>query len=240
MERAWLKMHPTAIVQSEVMVPLVGELHTYNLFGHPDIVQPEGILIDGKTTRGLEVVRRTGPSQQQQFQRHTYAYGAWLGKMFNQDVALEDVQVANIWMDRACDDKELHVDMEPFSMDMVEQATQWLDEVVYAFTHKQEARKEPPREMCAKICGFYRDCRMLDTDVEGLLTDDTVLASIEMYQEGKELESMGKRLKDQSKGNLDHINGSTGEFTVRWVHVGGSHVEYDRKAYDKLDIRRIK
>lgn len=241
LERAMQFRWPEAKIQTKVVVPLYGEGGIYNITGHPDIVFPEGMVLDGKTTRGLEVVRRKGPSQQQQFQRHCYAKGAWLAKMFDDDVALEDVVVGNVWVDRAGDDKEVHVQTEPYSELIVEAATMWLDEVVYNWQHEQEARKEPPREMCAKVCGFYSTCRQLDTDVEGLLSDDTVLAAVDMYQEGKELMREGKRLQDQAKGNIPQsLQGSTGEFAVRWVWVNGSHVEFDREGYHRLDVRKVK
>ena len=41
-----------------------------------------------------------------------------------------------------------------------------------------EALKEPPREVCAATCGFFKGCREWETDVEGLLTDDTVLEAV--------------------------------------------------------------
>lgn len=239
LERAVARAHPDWIVQTAVTVPLQGEIATYNVSGHPDVVDPSGRLIDFKTTRGLEVVRRKGASQQQQFQRHCYAKGAWLAGMFG-DIPLEQVEVANVWMDRACEDREFHVHMEPYSEEIVDQATWWLDEVVHAYKTDSEARKEPPREMCAKACGFFATCRALDTDVTGLLTDDTVLASVGMYQEAQDLEREAKRLKSQARANLDGVSGSTGEFAVRWVWVNGAHVEYDRQGYEKLDVRRIK
>lgn len=239
-ERAVAKAHPEWLIQQTVTVPLRGERAVYHVSGHPDIVDPSGRLIDVKTTRGLEIVRRKGASQQQQYQRHCYAKGAWLAGMFG-DIPLEQVEVANLWMDRACDDKEFHVHMEPYSEDMVTEATMWLDDVVYAYAHGQDARKEPPREMCAKVCGFFSTCRALDTDVDGLITDETVLAAIDMHQEAMELERQAKRLKSQARANIPPtLVGSTGEYSVRWVHVNGTHVEYDRAGYDRLDVKAVK
>jgi len=233
-EAAW----PEALRNQTVNVTLVGDGGTYRVMGHPDLVLPWGI-IDVKTDRGLAVVRRVGPSQQQQFQRHCYAKGAWEAGMFG-DRPLSQVQVANVWVDRAADEKQVHVNLEPYDELVVEAATMWLDDVVYAYTNGQEARKEPPREVCAVTCGFYGDCRARDTDVSGLLTDDTVLTSVEMYREGLDLEKRGSQLKDQARAHLQGIQGSTGEYSVRWVHVNGSHVEYERGSYEKLDVRRIK
>lgn len=240
-EQAYKAKHPEALLQQEVSVRLVGERYAYNVPGHVDIIDPAGIVIDAKTDRGLGIVERTGPSQQQQFQRHLYGVGAFNGGLFHPDVKIEDVKVANVWMDRACDDKRFHVHMEPLSLDLVEEAARWLDEVVYAFENDQEARKEPPREVCQVTCGFFKVCRAYDTDVEGLLTDDSVLAAVSMYDEGRDLEKEGKRLKDQAKAALDGVSGSTGEFTVRWVWVNEGMVpSFRRNGYNRLDLRRIK
>ena len=237
-EQAVMAMWPHAHRQVEVTVRLIGERGTYNVTGHPDLIVDDK-LVDIKTGRGLGVARRQGPSQQQQFQRHCYAVGAWNAGYFG-DLPLEEVKVANVWIDRAADERELYVQMEPFDPGVVEQAGWWLDDVIYSFIHGEEARKEPPREMCEKVCGFYATCRALDTDVEGLLTDDTVLTAVDMYRDGLTMVKEGERLKDQAKAHLTDVRGSTGEFNVRWTHVNGTHVEYDRAGYERLDIRKIK
>lgn len=238
-EEALAKVWPDAILQAEVTLRLQGETRTYEIPGHPDIIRPHGLLIDVKTTRGLTVVKRTGPSQSQQFQRHGYALAAHEAGLF--DVPLEQVQVANVWLDRAGDDTEPHVQMEPFNPEVVEEAARWLDEVVYAYEHGLDARKEPPREMCAKVCGFYETCRLYDTDVEGLLTDPKVVTAVQMYLEGGDLERQGAKLKDQAKGNLLGITGATGDAMVRWVHISERDVPARvQGAYDRLDVRRRK
>lgn len=237
-EQACMSAWPNAIRQVEVSAILHGDGGDYTVSGHPDLLLPEGKVLDFKSTRGLAKVRRLGPSQQQQFQRHCYGYAAYISGLFDDDVTLDRVEVANVWIDRAGDDHELHVHMEPLSMDVVEQAGFWIDDLVYAYKHDQEARKEPPREVCAKTCGHFADCRAYDTDVEGLLTDDEVIVAVDMYRMGLDLEKQARKLKDQAQASLRDISGSTGKYTVRWVQVGGGHVEYDRKPYMRLDVRQ--
>src|SRR6478752_4132700 len=236
-EEACCAMWPDAIRQATVSLVLNGDGGAYEVTGHPDLIRPDGLVIDFKSTRGLSRQRRTGPSQQQQFQRHCYGFAAWKQGLFNPGIEIEDVQVANVWIDRAADDRELYCHMEPLSLDVLEQAAMWLDDVAYDYRNGQEARKEPPREMCAKACGHLATCRALDTDVEGLLTDEDVLVSVDMYREGLALERRAKKLKEEAKSSLTGVSGSTGKFTVRWVHVGPSEVAFTRNAYDRLDIR---
>lgn len=236
-EKACHDMWPHAIVQAEVIVHLHGDGGTYALTGHPDFILPNGVVIDFKTSDGLGRVKRSGPDQQKQFQRHCYGLGAYTAGMFQDWVTLDDVKVANVWLDRTGREREAFVDMEPFSMDVVEQAGMWVDDLVYAYRNEQEARKEPAREICAKTCGHFTTCRSLDTDVQGLLTDEGVLTAVDMYREGLALERTAKKLKDEAKNSLTGVSGSTGKFSLRWVEVGGTHVEFDRQPYSRLDIR---
>jgi hypothetical protein len=241
LETALLRVWPDAILQAEVSLVLLGETRSYTLPGHPDIIVPEeGLLLDGKTTFGLEIPRRSGASRSQQFQRHCYALAAWQTGLFG-DIALDDVRVGNVWVDRSAVAKEVHVQVEPFDPDQVRAAAEWLDEVVYNYMNQQEAPKEPPREMCAVTCGFYRTCRAYDTDVEGLLTDQVVLTAVEMHREGAALVKQGNDLKKQASVHLEGISGSTGTVMVRWVHVNESErAAYTMKAYDRLDVKEIK
>lgn len=240
------KWGPDVLIQPKVVLTLPGSNgHTYSIPGHPDMVFPgEGVLIDGKTTRGLSLVRRIGPDRQKRFQTHGYAKAAYEDGLFG-EMPLEDVRVGNVWIDRAGDDKELHVHLEPFDPDIIWEMAEWLDEVVYAYTHDEEARKEPPREMCAVVCGFFATCRAFDTDVEGLLTDRTVTEAIAQYREGLALEKAGARLKDQAKPALEGVSGWSlveGErFALRWVHINATTIpEQERRAYDKIDLRKVK
>jgi len=238
-EQAIDAMWPDAIRQAEVSITLHGDGGDYTLPGHPDIILPhEGVLIDVKSVRGLGKVRRNGPSQQQQFQRHCYGYAAYSAGLFHEAITLDKVQVANVWVDRAGDDHELYCHMEPLSLDVIAQAAMWVDDLVYAYRNEQEARKEPPREVCAKTCGHFATCRAYDTDVEGLLTADDVVTAVDMYREGLALERKAKKLKDEAKAELTGVSGSTGKFTVRWVHVNESHVSFTRQPYERLDVRR--
>lgn len=240
-EKAVKQKDPDAIIQSEVEVVLVGETREYRLTGHPDIILPsEGLLLDGKTKFGLNAIARTGPGPSHQYQRHCYAKGAHAAGMFG-DLPLEEVKVGNVYIDRSGQEKRVHVQIEPYSEEMVRHATEWLDGVVYAFVNGEEAEKEPPREMCAVTCGFYRTCRAFDTDVEGLLTDATVLTAVEMMNEARALEKQAKTMKAEAQHSLKGISGSTGTHTVRWVHINESVTQPGvRGAYDRLDIRKIR
>lgn len=229
------------LLQQQVSVPLKGERRTFDVPGHPDIILPEwGYVLDGKTSYGLRLAERVGVDQQKQFQRHCYGYGAWLEGFFGA-LPMEDVRVGNIWLDRSGKTKRLHVQTEPLDMEVVEAAGRWVDEVIYAVVNRQEAQKEPPREVCFATCGFYRVCREPETDVSGLIRDPWILEAVRMYTEGLRREKDGRAMKDEAKAALMGTTGSTGEYTVRWIEVDEVTVkEIKRAAHRRLDVRRLK
>jgi hypothetical protein len=239
-EQALCRVWPDAIRQSEVAVTLHGDQGSYRLIGHPDIVRPGGLLLDVKTSYRLGLPRRMGPSQYQQFQRHCYAKGAYDAGLFDDGVLQSDILVGNVWVDRSAQEREVYLQVEPFDPFVVDTAARWLDDVVYSFRHDEQARKEPPREMCFKACGHAPDCRGTDTDARGLIIDPEQLTAVQMYADALEMERTAKAMKDEAKSALDGVHGSTGQFTVRWTKVGGSHVEFDRKPYEKLDVRKLR
>lgn len=239
-EAAVMDQFPEMIRQSEVSITLYGDTGTFHLVGHPDLIDPKGRLIDVKTSDGLGKVRRTGPSQQQQFQRHCYAKAAHAEGLFDDGVTLDQVTVSNIWFDRSAREREAYVHTEAFDQRVVDMATLWLDDVVYAYKNHEYARREPPREMCYAACGFAPECRGGDPDTQGLIDDPEQLAAIAMMRQAAEMERSARKMKDEAKAALLGVHGSTGEFTVKWVKIGGGYVAYERPPYERLDIRPVR
>jgi hypothetical protein len=238
-EEAITTMWPEARRHENVTVVLTGDGgRVYQISGHPDILMPD-MVIDVKTTFGLETVKRTGSSKQQKFQRNLYALGAWQAGLMNCE--LEEVQVANVWIDRSGETRECFAELTLFDPEVVAEAARWLDDVVYAHANGQTAMKEPPRQMCYAVCGHALDCRGADTDVEGLITDPETVATVDTYAEGMRLESLGAKLKKEAKAGLKGVSGNTPTHSVRWVTVPGTHVEaFDKRGYDRLSITPLK
>lgn len=243
-EQAWKARHPEAIIQAEVTVEFIleidGRRFSVSIPGHPDIVMREGILIDVKTDYGLADSEKLGPSRQQQYQRHCYGKAAFDAGLFDPGVTLDSVRVANVWIDRSGQDRAVHVDMETLDLGVVEEARDWLEDVIYHQVRGEAAQKVPPRDMCYVVCGFAADCRGFDTDVEGLIEDPETLTRIAMYVQGRDLEREGRRLKEQAKVHLKGVRGVTGTHLVRSTDVGEAYVPgYTRKGYTTVDIRPL-
>jgi hypothetical protein len=197
------------------------------------------MVLDYKTKDGLTWVKRDGTSQGYQFQRHLYALGAHQSGFFPNH-KLEEVRVGNVYYDRAGQEPLPHVQIEPFSHEVIRQATWWLDEVVEAFLAGEEATKEPPREMCAKTCGFFTKCRAYDTDVEGMIKDQKYLGAIEMYVEGNELEKEAKKMKRSAQIILSGVEGHTPTHSLRWTLVNGGSYTVDRQDYLRMSLTKKK
>lgn len=241
LETAIQKRWPHAKTQVTLWVELATSTRVFKLEGHADLLVPtEGLCLDFKAKNGLNYIRRQDTADQgYQFQRHLYAYGAYQSGLFP-GLELEDLRVGNIYYDRSGVEATPHVQIEPFSMEVVHEATEWLEEVVYNFLHNEEARKEPAREVCETTCGFFSKCRAYDTDVEGLIRDEKHLGAIEMYADGTAMISQGKKLQNEAKIILKGVEGHTGSRTLRWVLVNGGPVSYNQEPYLKISLTKRK
>lgn len=241
-EYAVAQAFPEAVIQSEVTLTMKGQHGTYEVVGHPDILFTHGLVLDVKSSNGLSVPTRTGMEDQgKMFQRHGYGWAAYENGRFDEGVDWTDVKVGNVWVDRSADERRLLVKTEPLSLEVRTEMEDWLDDVVYAWQNKEEARKEPPREVCKKACGFYSTCRALDTDVTGLLTDPEVLVAVELGQQASRLTREANRLRKEAKSTLTGVVGSTGEYLVRWTDVPPTKIDaHERAGYSKLEITPVK
>lgn len=246
LEQAQAKfMWPNALFQTPVEITIQGAVQSYVLPGHTDILIPPcedfpgGACIDNKTKGDLVWVKKGPTSRNYQWQRNLYGIAAHQMGLLG-DGPLEEVEVGNIYYDRSGNDPTPYVQIEKINTEVLFEAGEWLDDVAYAVTNGEEARKEPPREMCAVACGFYTKCRAFDSDVEGLIDHPETLAAIDLHQQALAMEKEAKQMKNVAQIRLKGVEGNTADHSVRWTTVQGGRVEYDRAAYVKMEIRRRK
>lgn len=202
--------------------------------GHCDVHTDDGVW-DFKAVDGVESVKRTGPSFRQKAQVMAYL----LALIQSGDLP-DDAYCALVFIDRSGRDSKPHVWMSGLDMEVIEEAERRLDDVVYAVMHGEEASRDEPATWCQVACPFYSKCRGAETDVQGLITDESALLAVKHYEEAREMAKAAERLKDEAKATLKGVEGSTGEYIVRWTQVNQTDVPgFTRKAYRKLDIRRL-
>jgi hypothetical protein len=223
--------------QAEVIVKLTVRGFELNIPGHPDLYRRSD-LIDFKSKDGLGVVRRTGPSDQERFQRALYAKS-----LIEQGEMDENCWLHNVYLDRSGGDPKPVVWSSKFSWAEVEEAIEWIDSVLYAIQMGEEAERDPSREWCWACCPFAPQCRgMDDSDIEGKIEDPFVLEAVKVYVEAAaeiKLLEKDKRSAASVLGSLD--GGVTDSHKFRWIDVNSTDVPaFTRAGYRRLDIRPLR
>lgn len=259
------KEHPDWIFQAEGVFPLIsgGEVP-----GHPDVVIPyaaapsidefmasvqEATDEDGNVDFGgidfpqgvwdlkskdqLDSIRQYGQTQQQRFQLTGYARA-----MIEKGVLdpTKPIWLMDVYFDRSGAVHEAYAIGHWFDPNVEIEIDEWVNDVKYAVVHNEDASRDMNRDWCWSWCEYATVCRGTDTDVEGLVDDPEFLAAVAMNREASALTREAERLKKSAQKVLAGRSGSTGEFTVRWIEIDGSPINYYRKPYQKLDIRPVK
>lgn len=220
-----------ALKQRKVTVLLPGDI---TLTGHPDLVLPNAV-IDFKTADGLAVVRADGASTQQRFQVTLYAKA-----LIDVGMIEPDAWCVLVWLDRSGRETRPHVQAWRYDPAIVEEAAQWIDDVLYAYRNNEEASRDKPREFCWACCPFVQSCRGGDTDATGLLDDPAIETAIAVLDDAKVRAKSAENDRKAALAVLNGSNGSTGRHTVRWVEVPETTIKPGtRRAFLKLDVRPI-
>lgn len=206
--------------------------------GRPDLIDPnEPSVTDLKTVddeADLAYVAKHGPTDQQRYQRHLY-YAAALQAGLVGEAGL----VRNVWLART-GSPEFVVDEEPFDPAMIGWADEWVTDVAYAVEHDEPASKDKPYVWCAACCPFFTVCRENDVPDAEIL-DPNIVAAVDAYKAAKQ---QMKELDLIAKGAAaiipQGVFARVGGFTVKSTWVNGTHVEYDRDGYWRLDVRQGK
>lgn len=203
---------------------------------HPDELDPsEPSYTDYKSKNGLALERRTHTADQARIQRNLNYLAAWQNKVLPH---LEGV-VRNVSVDRSGKDDRPHVEQEPFSADVVNQAYDLLKDVLYAVEHGEEARKDRPHYWCQRFCPFFTACRA--NDAPELYRRDDALAEIaalryEWTEMGHLAEEIGEEARDElagfgapsGKGFTGIVEGAAGRYRVRTTVVNAKTGSYSK------------
>lgn len=208
--------------------------------GTPDIIVPEwNAILDIKTVDGFEKVKRFGTSQNHKYQRHLYALGAIQAGLIDGD---QTVYVGNVYIDRSGEETEPYVVFEEMDPLLTDEITQWVDDVIYAVTHNEDASRDVAAPVCERICEFYTVCRGdLPVSENEVIDTPEIQQAVTMYVEGRDLETKAKRMKEQAKSLLTGLNGIAAGYQVRTTEIPESEIPgYTRAASIRLDVRRMR
>lgn len=210
--------------------------------GTPDLILPEhNLLLDVKTKNRLLPTQREGVAQNYIFQRHGYAMGAVAKGLLKDDGTL---RVGNAYFDRSGKDKRPWVTIVDFDPTLTNMIDQWIEDVLYAYQHDEDAMRDIPASLCPHVCDFFEVCRggvLEDTHDPTLIVDDEALNAVRMYIEGQDLARQAKSLQGMAKDILQGVNGRADlgdkSVQVRWTQVQAS--EFKRNAYEKIEVRKM-
>jgi hypothetical protein len=197
-------------------------------------------VLDIKTVDGFQWVKREGTSQNHKFQRHLYAMGLIQGGILNGE---ETVYVGNIYFDRSGKESHPLVIVEEMDVMLTDQIDSWVSDVIYAVKHGEDASRDIPAAVCERICSHFTACRGALETYEGgeLIEDSGLVAAVDMYTEARNMEKTAKQMKEEASALLAGVNGTTGQWQVRWVEVQPTKVEsFEKQGYSRLDIRKAR
>jgi hypothetical protein len=185
------------------------------------------------TRRELLLVRRSGASEKERFQRHLYYLGAVQAGL----VPHEGI-VRNIWMSRAGDTEEMVVEQEPFDMAVVHEADEWLGGVLYAAKHGEEAPRDIHAARCREICPFYTDCRG-GRDEDIVVTDPYLVEAGHIYANYHRLSQENDLIAQGAREALIPLQGHDPryEIPVEDGVLGWVRVNTDPPTY-RLELRK--
>jgi len=241
-ERALKDAYPDWLVGSIDKVRVTATLPSGAMIsGHPDIVVPSAnAVLDIKTVDGFEWVKREGTSKQHKFQRHLYAMGLIQAGILTDATPL---LVGNIYFDRSGKDPNPIVLVDELNPDLTEEIDSWVQDVIYAVNNGEDASRDIPSAVCERICSHFTACRGALEIYDGAetITDPTLLTAVDMYVEARNLEKEAAAMKKAAQQQLLGINGSTGQWQIRWVEVAPTRVEaFEKSAYVRLDVRKTR
>jgi hypothetical protein len=222
-------------VETQVAVTVSLNIRGYllNIPGHPDLVSKDA-CVDFKTVDKLGVTRRLGPTTKQWYQVMLY-----IRALIAMGRLERDAWAILAFIDRSGSEPQPLVFARRYDEAVVREAEEWMEDVIYAVQHGEEASRDQPRAWCQACCPRVSACRGYDTDVEGLITDPIILEAIEVYRDATAAIKQLEKDKESAKSVLQDVAGNTGDVVIRWSVVDPTDVPaHTRAGYKRLYLSK--
>jgi hypothetical protein len=213
-----------------------------SLSGTPDIIVPSwNAVLDNKTKDGFGWVRREPWSRNYRYQLWTYTKACLDAGILDKT---KPAHMGLIYWDRSGKHSRPMVVVEEFQPSLETEITSWIDDVIYARMHNEDAERDIPAPVCEQICPKYTACRgnLPDTSENvSLIEDPHLIMAIQTYVDARKDRDEAKETMDAAARELSNVSGTDGVWQVRWTDVAGSDVPgYFRHGYRKMDVRRTR
>lgn len=177
----------------------------------------EPSVTDLKSKGSLALPRRTWANEQSyRFQRHLLYLG-----LIQQHGFPEDGIVRNVVVDRSGREAHPFVWQEPFDMEVVRQADEWLADVFYAIDHGEEASRDVAGHECS-YCPFVTACRGSDV-VLGPITVPRLADAVNLYGEAKAQRDEADSILDGLRDVVLGVNGYTDDYKITTSKVNSTN-----------------
>lgn len=210
--------------------------------GEERVVVPEKVYVQGvddlKSKDKLDAIKKYGPNRQQKYQLAIYAAAAIEEGLLD---PAQPIRLADVYFDRSGAQQEAYTFGWWYDPAILAEIDDWIHDLKYAVIHNTEASKDKSRDWCWSYCEYATLCRGNDTDVEGLIEDPEILATLEAYITAADEEKAWRKHKENLKLSIpDTLSGSTGKHNVRWVYYGPTETKATvRAGYWKLSVTPV-
>jgi len=196
--------------------------------GHADEVDvDENSVTDFKTVADLAYRKRIGVDENHVRQVTLYALG-----LVQAGVLKPDPLIRVAYLDRSGRDELPFVVELPFDETNVRFSDAFIEDIIYAVKHNEEASKDWPREMCRRFCQFYFSCRRDDTPSGRIEGEPAAAAGV--YVEANEAIKKWTAVKEGARQHLDGVEGVTDDgVVVRWVEI-----MREEGPFQRIDVRK--
>lgn len=207
--RALVNPHLLHEVEVEIALPSGARM-----VGHADEVDPvENSVTDFKTVADLAYRMRVGADENHIRQVTLYALG-----LMQAGVLSENPVLRLAYLDRSGRVAEPWVYEFAFDEENVRYSDAFVQDIIYAVKHGEQASRDWPREMCRRFCQFYYSCRP-DDFPDGRITGEPAQAA-RVYAEANQEIKHWTSVKEAARTHLDDVEGITDDgIIVRWVEI---------------------
>jgi hypothetical protein len=212
-----------------------------SLKGTADIVDPPANVVwDVKTKDGFGWVKREPWTRNYDFQTWGYVHGALqMGLLDKTRPAYQGL----IYLDRSGGEERPYVVVKEWLPTLEDEIVSWIDDVIYANVHHEDAERDIPAPVCERICAKFTACRgsLPDSGSGGVYDDPHLVDAANAYRQAVADEKEAKELKEAARAELAGVDGIVGGWQVRWTSVGESRIpETFRRGYMKIDVREAR
>lgn len=220
-------LYPHRLIEQELTVTLPSGIKVPL---HPDEIDPEEPSVtDYKFTAEVAVVRKTGPTDEQQMQRAMQYLAA-----HQAGLVPPEGTVRNLWVSMT-DLDDRFVQQEPFSMEWIHRADDFYQRVIYAVKNLEDGEPQWPWNLCKDYCPFFRRCRPPQPELNQPIANPDLAELVLLGYQAREERKNWQKIEEHVVSEIKGLSGRVGDVQVITTTVNGA-----QRSYQKVEWRKDK